>query len=105
MVLRPSCYCLLTNTIQLEPYPNFSSPPSEERQVRETMGKVPEITSQQEHGIALPVFTFSHYTNLQTQSGISDEPEALPLLLPQSCIFTPEQSNLADIRFESQKRE
>jgi len=50
--------------------------------MREIMGTVPEITSQRQYGIVLPLFTLSHCTNPQRQSGISDEPEALPLLLP-----------------------
>lgn len=61
--------------------------------------------SRQEHGIAFPVFTLPHYTNLRRQSGISDRLKALPLLLPHLVFFTPEPSNLADTRRESQKRE
>lgn len=78
---KDSSNCLLTNIFQLELYPNSSSL-SEGRQIRDTVEKLPEITSQQEHGIAFPVFTLSHCMVLQRQSGISDKPQALPSLQP-----------------------
>lgn len=78
---KDSCYCLLTNTFQPELDPNFS-PPSEGRQIPDTVEKLPEITSQPEHGIASPVFTLSLCTVLCRQSGISHKPPALPSLLP-----------------------
>lgn len=78
---KDSCYCLLMNIFQLELYPNFS-PPSEGGQIRDIMEKLSETSSQQEHGIASPVFPLSHCTVLCRQSGISDKPQALPSLLP-----------------------
>lgn len=73
---KDCCYCLLTNIFQLELYPNFS-PPAEGRTNMRHCGKLSEIRSQPEHGIASPVFTA-----LCRQSGISDKPPALPSLLP-----------------------